>query len=60
MAGVRAAFGWVRRAAAVLANKKGLDAAGVRRRYRGLIAALARHREGRRAAWPRRSTTSAR
>jgi hypothetical protein len=27
-----------------LANKKGLDAAGVRRRYRGLIASLARHR----------------
>ena len=41
---VRAAFGWVRRLAAVLANKKGLDAAAVRRRYRGLIAALARHR----------------
>jgi hypothetical protein len=38
------AFGWVRRLAAVLGNKKGLDAAGVRRRYRGLIAALARHR----------------
>jgi hypothetical protein len=41
---VRTAFGWVHRAAAVLRNKKGLDAAGVRRRYRGLIAALARHR----------------
>jgi hypothetical protein len=41
---VRAAFGWVHRAAAVLRNKKGLDAAGVRRRYRGLIAALARYR----------------
>ena len=26
-----------------MANKKGLDAAGVRRRYRGLIASLARH-----------------
>jgi hypothetical protein len=38
------AFGWVHRAAAVLRNKKGLDAAGVRRRYRGLIAAIARHR----------------
>ncbi len=37
------AFGWVRRLAAVLANKKGLDAATVRRRYRGVIAALARH-----------------
>jgi hypothetical protein len=42
--GIRTAFGWVRRLAAVLANKKGLDAATVRRRYRGVIAALARHR----------------
>ena len=41
---VRVAFGWVHRAAAVLRNKKGLDGAGVRRRYRGLIAAIARHR----------------
>jgi len=41
---VRAAFGWVRRLAAVLANRKGLGAAAVRRRYRGLTAALARHR----------------
>jgi hypothetical protein len=40
----RMAFGWVRRLAAVLANKRGLDAATVRRRYRGVIAALARHR----------------
>ena len=32
------------RLAAVLRNKEGLDAAGVRRRYRGLIGALARHR----------------
>ena len=38
------AFGWVHRAAAILRNKAGLDAAGVRRRYRGLIAAIARHR----------------
>ncbi len=38
------AFGWVRRAAAILRNKRGLDAAGVKRRYRGLIAAIARHR----------------
>lgn len=38
------AFGWVHRAAAILRNGKGLDAAGVRRRYRGLIAAIARHR----------------
>jgi hypothetical protein len=42
---VRAAFGWVRRLAAVLANKKGLKAAAVRRRYRGLTAAPARHRD---------------
>ena len=38
------AFGWVHRAAAVLRNKAGLDAAGVKRRYIGLIAAVARHR----------------
>ena len=38
---VRVAFGWVHRAAAVLGNKKGLDGAGVRRRYRGLVAAIA-------------------
>jgi hypothetical protein len=42
---VRVAFGWARRPAAVLANKKGTDAAAVRRRYRGLIAAPARHRK---------------
>ena len=41
---IRMAFGWVRRLPAVLANRKGLDAAAVRRRYRGVIAALARHR----------------
>jgi hypothetical protein len=40
---VRVAFGWVNRAAAILRNRKGLDAAGVRRRHRGLIAAIARH-----------------
>jgi hypothetical protein len=42
---VRIAFGWVYRAAVVLRNKGGLDARGVRRRYRGLIGAIARHRE---------------
>jgi hypothetical protein len=42
---VRAAFGWVHRAAAIFRNKGGLDAAGVRRRYRGLLGAIARHRE---------------
>ncbi len=41
---MRTAFGWVHRAAVILRNKKALDAAGVRRRYRGLIAAIARHR----------------
>jgi hypothetical protein len=41
---VRRAFGWVRRLAAVLVNTKGSEAAAVRRRYRGVIAALARHR----------------
>jgi hypothetical protein len=41
---VRVAFGWVRRAAAILRNKKGLDAAGVRRRFVGLMGAIARHR----------------
>jgi hypothetical protein len=40
---IRVAFGWVHRAAVVLRNKKGLDARGVRRRYRGLIGAIARH-----------------
>jgi hypothetical protein len=42
---VRTAFGWVWRAAAILGNKKGRDAAGVRRRYRDLVAKLARRRE---------------
>jgi hypothetical protein len=42
---VRLAFGWVHRAAVVLTNKKGLDATGVRRRYRGLIATVAQRRE---------------
>ena len=38
---VRVAFGWVYRAAVILRNRTGLDAAGMRRRYRGLIAAIA-------------------
>ena len=41
---VRVAFGWIHRAAAILANKKGLDTARVRRRYRDLMTALARQR----------------
>jgi len=42
---VRVAFGWIHRAAAILAHKKGRDAAGVRRQYRDLMAALARQRQ---------------
>lgn len=40
---MRVAFGWVHRAAVILRNKKGRDAAEVRRRYGGLVAAVARH-----------------
>jgi hypothetical protein len=36
-------LGWVRRFATILGNKKGLGAPEVRRRYRALVAALARH-----------------
>jgi hypothetical protein len=42
---IRTAFGWVQRLATILADAKGLDAATVRRRYSGVIAALARHRK---------------
>jgi hypothetical protein len=42
---VRVAFGRVHRAAAILRNRKGLDAAGVRRRFAGLMGAIARHRD---------------
>jgi hypothetical protein len=42
---VRLAFGWIRRAAAILANRKKLEAAGVRRRYRDLITDLTRQRK---------------
>jgi len=41
---VRVAFSWIHRAAAILANQKGLNTAGVRRRYRDLMAALVRQR----------------
>lgn len=41
---IRRAYGWIHRAAAVLANEDGADAAGVRRRYRALLGAMARHR----------------
>jgi hypothetical protein len=43
---IEVAFGWVERAAAILANAAGRDTAGVRRSYRGLIAAWCRHRAG--------------
>lgn len=42
--GVRMAFGWMHRSAAVLRNRRGLDAAKVRRCFRGLRGAVARHR----------------
>ena len=42
---VRTAFGWIHRAAAVLANQKGLNAVGVRRRYRELISRLSGDRK---------------
>jgi hypothetical protein len=42
---VSVAFGRVHRAAAILRNKKGLDAAGVRRRFAGLMGAISRYRE---------------
>jgi hypothetical protein len=42
---VRIASRGVYRAAVVLRNSKGLDARGVQRCYRGLIGAIARHRE---------------
>ena len=41
---IRAAFGRIRRAASILRNKKGRDAAEVGRRYGELIATLARRR----------------
>ena len=41
---VERAYGWVRRAAHILSNPDGEDAAKVRRRFDGLLAAMARHR----------------
>ena len=55
--GVRVAFGRVHRAAAILRNKMGLDAAGVRRRFAGLMGAMERHRDAA-GGWAMRSTTS--
>lgn len=42
---IRRAYGWVHQAARVLENQEGHDAASVRRRYRALLGAMARHRE---------------
>jgi hypothetical protein len=42
---VRTAYGWVRSAAGILKNHDGLDGAGVRRRLRGLLGAMSRHRK---------------
>jgi hypothetical protein len=42
---VEAAYDWVFRAAAILANVAGLSGAAVKARYRGLLGAMARHAE---------------
>ena len=42
---IRTAFGWIRRLAAVLANKAKRDGEVVKRRFRGVIATLARQRQ---------------
>ena len=42
---IRRAYGWVHRAARILTNEAGLDAGRVARRYAGLTAAVARHRD---------------
>lgn len=42
---VRTAYGWVRRAATILANEAGLDTSGVRARYEDLAAEMARDAE---------------
>jgi hypothetical protein len=43
---VEAGFGWLRRAATVLGNATGSDAAAVCRRYAGLLGAMRSHRGG--------------
>jgi hypothetical protein len=40
---VRAAYDWVKRAATILANAKELDGNGVKRHFRALLGAMARH-----------------
>jgi hypothetical protein len=42
---IRRAYGWIHRAAHILTNGAGLDAGRVARRYDGLTAAVARHRD---------------
>lgn len=42
---MRAAYGWVRSAAGILKNRDELDGAGVKRRLRGLVGAMSRHRK---------------
>jgi hypothetical protein len=41
---IERAYGWVHRAAHILGNEAGEDAAMVQRRFNGLVAAMARHR----------------
>ena len=41
---IERAYGWVHRAAHILGNEAGETAAAVRRRFDGLVAAMARHR----------------
>jgi hypothetical protein len=43
---VEAAYSWVFRAAAILANVAGLSGSAVKASYRGLLGAMARHAEG--------------
>src|SRR3954471_12596224 len=43
---VEAAYDWVSRAAAILANVAGLTGAAVKASYRGLLGAMARHTAG--------------
>ena len=43
---IKRAYGWVHRAAHVLGNAAGEAATAVRRRFDGLVGAMARHRAG--------------
>ena len=53
---VEAAYDWVFRAAAILANVAGLSGSAVKASYRGLLGAMARHAE--RVRGPRRGVAS--